>query len=270
MASIPAKIAARLSEGLKRFQPILDSAKIRDVNESDTVVIITGLLSEVLGFDKYSEVTTEHSIRGTYCDLALSVNGKVKLLIEAKAVGIELKENHVKQAVDYAANKGLEWVILTNGVIWRIYKVVFSKPINNILVAEIDLLKLNHKNTDNIELLYILTKEGILKSSLEDYHIQKQATNRFMIGNLLCTESVISLIRKELRQIYPDIKVQPEEIKTVLMNEVIKREILNSDESVEAKKKITRTIKKKEKGKQELAGIPLNTEIPAPSSTEIA
>ena len=30
-----------------------------------------------------------------------------------KAVGIELKEQHSKQAVDYAANQGVEWVALT-------------------------------------------------------------------------------------------------------------------------------------------------------------
>ena len=51
--AIPTKVQTRLVEGLKKFQPIVESAKIRDANESDTVVMLTGILSDILGFDKY-------------------------------------------------------------------------------------------------------------------------------------------------------------------------------------------------------------------------
>lgn len=265
MAIVPSKIASRISEGLKRFQSIVESAKIRDVNESDTVVLLTGILSEILGFDKYNDITTELSIRGTYCDLALKIDNKITLLLEAKAVGIELKEAHVKQAVDYAANKGIEWVILSNAVTWKIYKIVFSKPIQNILVLELDFLKLNYKNQDDIEALSVLSKEALSKSSLDEYYTQKQATNRFMVGNIVCTEGVLAAVRKELRQIYPDIKVSVDEIRHVLMNEVIKREILTGEEAEEAKKKINKAHRKKEKLKngktQETTTVENNTEV---------
>lgn len=251
MANIPSKISARISDGLKRFQTIVESAKTRDVNESDTVVILTGILSELFGFDKYTDITTELSIRGTYCDLALKIENKISVLLEAKAIGTELKENHVKQAVDYASNKGIEWVILSNAATWKVFKVIFSKPIQSILVLEIDFLKLNHRHQDDLETLFLLTKEALTKSSLEDYFTQKQATNRFMIGHLLCTEGVLSSIRKELRQIYPEIKVSTEEIETVLINEIIKRELLTGEESEEAKKKIARVHRKKERQKSE-------------------
>lgn len=247
MAIIPQKIQNRISEGLKRFQPIVESAKIRDVSESDTVVMLTGILSEILGYDKYVDITTEFAIRGTYCDLAIKIDNKLALLLEAKAVGIDLKEQHVKQAVDYAANKGVEWVILTNAVSWRLYKVVFSKPIQNILVCEIDFLKLRPKAADDIEKLFLLCKEAVSKSSLEDYFTQKQATNRFMIGNLLSEESILNGLKKELKQIYPDIKVTTDEIKAVLINDVIKREIFTGEEAEEAKKKIQKANKKKER-----------------------
>ena len=249
MPPVPARISTRIIEGIKRFQPIIESAKTRDVNESDTVVLLTDIFSNILGFDKYTDLTTELAIRGTFCDLALKIDGKICLLIEAKAVGVELKENHVKQAVDYAANKGIDWVILTNSVNWKIYKIVFSKPIQNILVIEIDFLKLNSKNQDDIENLYQLTKEAISKSSLEECYVQKQATNRYMIGNFLTTEPILNSLRKELRQLYPDIKVTTDEIKSVLTTEVIKREIFEGEESEEAKKKILKAYKKKERAK---------------------
>ncbi|HEV7922218.1 MAG TPA: hypothetical protein VGR02_15640 [Thermoanaerobaculia bacterium] len=55
---------------MKRFQPILTAAKARDVNESDTSLIVTDVMAEIFGYDKYSEVTRELCIRGTFCDLA--------------------------------------------------------------------------------------------------------------------------------------------------------------------------------------------------------
>ena len=92
MAKLAKKVAERITAGLKRFQPILASAKSRDVNESDTVVIVTDVLQEVFGYDKYSEITSEHMIRGTFCDLAIKLDGQLALLVEVKAIGIDLKE----------------------------------------------------------------------------------------------------------------------------------------------------------------------------------
>jgi predicted type IV restriction endonuclease len=277
MATVPTRIANRLSEGLKRFQPILESAKSRDINESDTVVLITGILSEILGFDKYHDITTEFAIRGTYCDLALKIDNKPAVLLEAKAVGIELKDAHIKQATDYAANKGLDWVILSNGIRWLVFKIHFTKPIQHTQVFELDLLLLKAKSDDDIELLYVLSKEGIIKQSLELFFEQKQATNKYMIGALLGVDAVLGAIRKELKSIYPDIRVSTDEIKQVLNKEVIKREIFDGEESEEAKKKIARSIRKKEKQQAEknkpsgasvLAEVTTDTDVKTESDSE--
>ena len=110
--AMPVKVADRLSVGLKRFVPILAAAKSRDVNESDTSMIVTDMLADVYGYDKYSEVTRELAIRGTYCDLATRIDGKFQMLIEVKAIGLELKEAHAKQAIDYAATRVLSGSLL--------------------------------------------------------------------------------------------------------------------------------------------------------------
>jgi hypothetical protein len=60
--AVPSKVGSRISSGLKRFQPILDAARARDANESDTVIIVMDLLHEILGYDKYGEITSS-SIR---------------------------------------------------------------------------------------------------------------------------------------------------------------------------------------------------------------
>jgi hypothetical protein len=56
----------------------------------------------------YAEITSEHMIRSTFRNLAIQVDGKLSLLIEVKAVGLDLKHNHIKQAIDYAANQGCD------------------------------------------------------------------------------------------------------------------------------------------------------------------
>ena len=43
----------------------------------------------------------------------------MSVLIEAKAMGGELKDAHVKQALDYAATQGVDWVVLTTAAQWR-------------------------------------------------------------------------------------------------------------------------------------------------------
>ena len=83
MAAVPKRVSERLISGIKRFQPILASARTRDLGEADTVTIVTDMLAEVFGYEKYSEITSEYAIRGTYCDLAIKLEGVLQTLIES-------------------------------------------------------------------------------------------------------------------------------------------------------------------------------------------
>lgn len=244
MPAVPKKVAERLVAGLKRYQPILSAAKARDVGEADTVTIIKDMLADVFGYDKYSDVTSEHSIRGTFCDLAIKIDGQLQTLIEVKAIGLDLKDNHVKQAIDYAANQGVDWVLLTNGVTWRVYRLIFAKPIDQELVLEIDFCALNTRSEGDIELLYLWCKEGWQRSVLGEYHTQKQALSRFFVGAMLQTDAVLDVVRRELRRLSPDVRIDSAQIKDVLVNEVIKREVLEGDKADEARKKIARAATK--------------------------
>ena len=95
MGTISKKVLDRLGKNVGKYQRVLKAARDRDVNESDTVTIITDMLGSVFGFDKYTDITSEQAIRGTYCDLAVNLDGKIKYLIEVKAIGLTLKENHL-------------------------------------------------------------------------------------------------------------------------------------------------------------------------------
>jgi predicted type IV restriction endonuclease len=251
MAAISSRVKDRLTTGIKKYLPILASAKSRDVNESDTVTIITDMLADVFGYDKYSEITSEYVIRNTYVDLAIKLEGTLQMLIEVKAIGLDLKESYIKQAVDYAANLGTEWVVLTNGMIWQVYKVSFVKPIGQDLVLEIDFTNFNPKNSDHIESLYLLTKEGMSRSTLNDYYIQRQALSRFFIGSMVLSDTVLDVIRRELRKISPDVKIDTEQIREVLVQEVLKREVVEGEKADEARRKIARATRTPRKSPKE-------------------
>ncbi len=244
MASVPKKVADRIVAGIKRYQPILVAAKARDVGETDTVTIVKDMLADVFGYDKYSELTSEFAIRGTYCDLAIKLDGKLSTLNEVKAIGIELKEAHVKQAVDYAANQGVDWVLLTNGIRWCVYHVIFTRPIAQELVVDIDFLSLNSKSESDIETLYLWCKEGWQRSALGEFHTQKQALSRFFLGAMVLSDPVLEVVRRELRRVSPDVRIDVEQIRTVLMDEVLKREVMEGEKAEEARKKISRSAGK--------------------------
>jgi predicted type IV restriction endonuclease len=199
----------------------------------------------VLGFDKYADLTGEHAIRGTFCDLAVRIDSKLVQLIEVKAIGTELNDRHVKQAIDYAANQGVEWVVLTNGAHWRLYNVLFAKPIDKRLVAEIDLTTLDCRNEDDIERLFLFSKEGYKKGAAVDLKDRQDATSRFLLAALLLhNDSVMNIVRRELRRMV-DINVSEDEIAKVLAEEVIKRDTLEGPAADEAAKRVNRTEGKK-------------------------
>lgn len=266
MPIVPNKVSERIAKGIKRFQPILANSKSRDDGEADTVMIVTDLLGEVFGYDKYSEITAEFAIRGTYCDLATKLEGILQSIIEVKAIGLDLKDSHVKQAVDYAANQGVDWVVLTNGIRWRVYKVIFAKPIDQELVLEFDFCSLDHKNPQDIENLYLCCKEGWVKSVLGDYHTQKQALSRFFLGAMVLSDPVVEVIRRELRRVSPDVRIEHEQIRHVLSSEVLKREVMEGEKAEEARKKILRAATKALRAKTAAKAIVAEEQliVPAP------
>jgi len=237
MARVPSRVASRIASGLKRFQPILESAKARDINESDTVVV----------YDKYTEITSEYAIRGTFCDLAIRLDGELVILIEVKAIGSELKGAYIKQAVDYAANQGVDWVVLTNGILWNVYRLTFAKPIDSELVAQICLCELNPKDEEHVERLWMLSKEGWQRSALDEHHKRGQAFNRFTLGAMLLSQPMLETLRREIRRSNPGLKIECEEIEKLLSVEVIKRDVLEGDKADQARKSVNRAIGKASK-----------------------
>jgi predicted type IV restriction endonuclease len=222
--AISKRSAERALSGLKRLFSIMQQQKTKDVSEADTVTLVKDVMAEVFGFDKYEEVTSEHAIRGTYCDLAVSIDDKIIELVEVKSAGTTLDDRHVKQAIDYGANQGITWVALTNGSVWRLYEVLFGKPIDKRLLLEVDLMTLDLKQENFIDCLAPFMKEGFEKQVQEELRDRQDATSKYLLSALILNnDNIIAAIRRELRRVV-DVLVGDDEILKVLQEEVIKRE----------------------------------------------
>lgn len=267
--SMTKRVAERMAAAVKALKPVIEAQRARDVSEADTVTLVKDVLSDALGYNKYAELSSEHSIRGTYCDIAVQVDGKLCCLIEVKAVGIALDDRHVKQAIDYASNKGCEWCMLTNGAEWRLYHVIFAKPIDKQLVAQIDVLKLEPRKECDLEQLFLFSKEGFAKGVHVEARDRLAATSRFLLAALLLNnEDVLSVIRRELRKIV-DLKVDDEDILPVLEAQVIKRDCLEGPEAETARSRVNRSHARAVKAKadpESPAAVTAVAPSPAPAS----
>jgi hypothetical protein len=265
--SVGKKALDRISRGLKRYREILVAAKKRDVSESDTVVIVGDMMADLLGYEKYVEISTEFAIKSTYVDLAVKVGNDIHFLVEAKAIGVELKDVHVRQAIDYGANQGIEWAILTNGAVWRIYKIEFKKPISHVLVAEIDVLAVSLKDDDAVQFFANLCKEGFAKSQMEEFYEQHQATNKHTLAVVLLSERMLNHLRLGLRRIFPSVRVDTEDLDRSLRNEVLKRELIEGDEAEAAAALVKKALRAaaREKRRAIKANIPKPALVVAPA-----
>ena len=249
MANIPAKVKERFIKTVKKYQKILITSNNRDINEADTVTIINEMLYEIFGYDKFEEITKEFTIKNTYCDLAIKIKNDVKFLIEVKAIGIKLNDNHIKQATNYGANQGLEWIVLTNGIEWIIYKMSYGKRIAHNQICSYNFLDINPRNESDQEKLFILCKEGLKKDAIEEFHAYKQIVNKFYISAIIQGTEVLDKIRKELKKTSDGIKLDMKEVEIILKNEVLKRDVIDSDEAQDAIELYKKNLKRMQKNK---------------------
>jgi len=104
----------------------LDRHRKEDLKEYPTRTIFIDPLLQALGWDvrEPDEVQLEYpTIDGKSVDYAPKINRKPVLFIEAKPLNDSLTDvKAITQVVGYAANAGVEWCILTNGVTYKVYR----------------------------------------------------------------------------------------------------------------------------------------------------
>ena len=191
-------MAVDIRKPLKNLLPHLLKAREDNLNEADTVQRIIKVFEEVLGYDALGEITSETQIRHKYVDLALKIDGNIRLLVEAKAAGIELRDRHIEQAQHYAAEGNIPWVILTNGVVWTLYHLSFDEGVEYVKAFSVDLASDPLERA--AEQLAVLHRQSVAKGDLDDYWQHRAALRPESIGRAIFTEETLKLIRREIRR----------------------------------------------------------------------
>jgi predicted type IV restriction endonuclease len=199
MAVYQDKARERVAKGLRKFKSVAQKARTNGAKESDTRLIVSSIVSDVLGWDAFDNLTGEYRIKGSFADFVIRKDGKHFVIIEVKAISSHLGDKHLYQAVSYAAGEGVEWVILTNGAEWQLYRVLFNKPVEHELVFEVSLLDEEMKPKAKVDLLYLLTPEAQRKDELEAFYQRKRALSACNIAKLVLSESVLTKLRAEIK-----------------------------------------------------------------------
>lgn len=216
----------RLRAGIRRFSKPLADLVARDANEGDTRLLVTDFLCEALGYDKYSDLTTEYQVKGEFADYGVRIDQQIRAFIEVKRVTTKLTARHLRQVEMYAVNEGVEWVILTNGSHWQVYHLTGGLPVAIDLAFEVDLLG-DGTPAQKLNELFYLTRDAFKRNLIDDLWRAKRATSPVSLSRIVCSEAVATAIRKELRR-ETGHNVDEVEIVKLLRDTVIRPEALKA------------------------------------------
>jgi len=189
----------QLLSKLKQYKRKYLVKKYEDLDESATRLMINSFLTEVLGYQELEEIKTEYAIRGTYADYVIQLGRKKHIVVEVKGIEIDLSENHLRQALGYAANEGIDWILLTNGRQFELYKVIFKKPIECKKVLSADLLGADDiKKT--LDFFWFITKKSITRGDLEKFWTQFQAMEPTNLAKYLYSVEIVRFLKRALKR----------------------------------------------------------------------
>ena len=156
----------RMRGAIKKFAKPLTDLVARDANEGDTRLLVTDMLCDAFGFDKYAELTTEYRVKGEFADYGIRIDKEVIAFLEVKRVATKLAAKHLRQVETYAVNEGVEWVILTSGAVWQVYHITGGLPIVVDLALDVDLFG-EDTLAQKANQLYYLTKESLKRRQID-------------------------------------------------------------------------------------------------------
>ncbi len=198
-----------VKKSLKKFLPYLIKAQEDDLKEADTTLPILKVFEETLGYDPLGDIAKECPIQGKFVDIALKIEGTIRLFVEVKSAGTKLHSDHIGQAERYAAEGNIPWVVLTNGVVWILYHLSFGKGIRYATAFSVELA--SDAIDKAAEKLALLHKHSIAKGELEDYWQKRSALRPESIGRAIFTEATLKAIRREIHH-HDEILIDEEDL----------------------------------------------------------
>lgn len=216
------KQLADLNEQLKTYKKKYLRKEFNKLNEADTRIMTNSFLTEILGYRELEEIKTEYRIKSEYADYVIQLKRKKHFVVEVKSIELDINEKHLRQSLAYAANEGIDWILLLNGREIQLYRVNFAKPISTTLIFKIDLMdKDDFKKCP--ELLWNLTKKAVERKELETFWKRTNALNPVNLAKLVYSEEIVKRLRNDLKEqtgIYFQMEDVAESLRQIISEEV--------------------------------------------------
>ena len=219
-----AEAHADVKAAVKKFAKPLQDLLTRDANEGDTRLLITDMLCEGLGYDKFRDLTTEYMVKQDFADYGVRIDKQLVAFIEVKRVSQKLNERHLRQVQMYAVNEGVEWMILTNGQVWRAYHLTGGLPVIVNLAFEVDLLG-PESLEEKAEKMFFLHREALKRRRIDELWKHRAATAPDALLDIILSDTVLDTIRKEVKR-NTGIATTVQSISDVIRNEIVDRKLL--------------------------------------------
>lgn len=197
MATLNQLTAVR--NALKDYKRKYLRKEFSSLDESATRIMTNNFLTEILGYEELVEIKTEYRIRSEYADYVVQLKRKKHFVVEVKSIDLDLNEKHLRQSLSYAANEGIDWILLLNGREIQLYRVNFGKPVSTTLIYRLDLLdKDDFKKAP--DLIWYLTKKAVERGELETFWKRTNALNPSNLAKLLYSEEIVKRLRNDLKE----------------------------------------------------------------------
>lgn len=188
-----------VQNGLKEYKKKYLRKEFSSLDESATRIMTNSFLSELLGYQELVDIKTEYRIRSEYADYVIQLKRKKHFVVEVKSIELDINEKHLRQSLSYAANEGIDWILLLNGREIQLYRVNFGKPVTTTLIYKLDLMdKEDFKKAP--ELLWYLTKKAVEKGELETFWKRTNALNSSNLAKILYSEEIVKRLRNDLKE----------------------------------------------------------------------
>jgi predicted type IV restriction endonuclease len=193
---------SRISVALKKLTKPTLLMKEKDALEADTRHLVTDILVDALGYEKYENLTAEFAVKGDFADYGIRIDKQLQAFIEVKRVSQKLSASHLRQVESYALKEGVQWAILTNAQVWQAYHVtpVKGQQSEVTLIFEVDILDETLKQSAKADLMFLISKEGLSKGRLSDYLSAQNAVSPKTLKPIFLSDDVLAAIKKEIKK----------------------------------------------------------------------
>lgn len=240
------KAIERIKKGLRRMSNIVERAQRDDYKEADTRKIVSDMLCEYLGWDKFENVTAEQMINSRYADYVVKTDDEEVFVVEVKQIGLKLKDTHLNQARQYAVDEGIDWCILTNGDEWQAFrtelqgKIPVTKHVFTVRISDEGM-----KPAEKARLFYLFSEEANRKKEIEDYYQRRVALSGENLVDQIFSDKVINQLRCSIKNATGQ-RLNNSDIAKALVKRLFRDGVVTEDH-MKAIKKMERAEKAKPK-----------------------